>query len=262
MEVLRIGFFLCNHCWGRNSWLCHFVNVDFPVESRLKITLGTYVSEVAFSLVWDSVTDANVHTGWSENIVDLMEHLLRVWSRTISALLVHLSLLPKCNRSMLYQWLHQRFPFQNTRISHLFVDLYNGWSLLEEEVYLEKSPTIHVWAFFLVEFCHLFDYCIGDVNVCDVLKAFFVHFLTHPYVESPWLTWVSSSNIENVESRHHILSYNILDSAVSLEPIELFCISDFRDLAYLWYLSSQYSGFPYCAISLNLNYCSVLNPSL
>lgn len=83
-------------------------------------------------------------------------------------------------------------------------------------------------------------------------------YINHAISEEKGFTWISSTNIQDLALWRDILCDNVLDTWVSLIPIEWFWVTMVEMLiiiedygfrkCYLVYLLSQYSGRPYCVI--------------
>ena len=80
------------------------------------------------------------------------------------------------------------------------------------------------------------------VNTYDLLVALLYHLFRH--------AGITTSCIEDFTLLINVRSYNILNSAKSLVPIEGLRVSKLDDQLYLVYLSSQYSTLPYWLICL------------
>lgn len=143
VEVLLVFVFLSNDSWSWNSWFGNFVLENSPIE--------LWFLEVSHSLIWKTITNADVYTSWWEHSIYFTEHLISIWAWTVSAEnWVECSLVNNC---------------------------------IESSVIILQTTNIHllewkVWDFLLVHLLHLLDNCERDIDISDVLIAIFVHFFT------------------------------------------------------------------------------------
>jgi hypothetical protein len=193
MEILLVLFFLSYYSWGWDSWLGYLVLEMCPVE--------LWFLEVSHSLFWKAVRYTDIYSSWREYSIDFTKHLVCIGAWTITT----------------QDWIKCAF----------INDCVKG------SIFVLKTSGIHLFKgevrdLFFIHFLHLFDNSEWNINVSQMLVSIFIHFFTQSYIQlTLWvddLTWVAAANIQNLESRLDILSDDILNTTISLIPIEWFLV--------------------------------------
>ena len=193
MEIFVVIFFCSwNDSWSWDCWFSCFLSEHSPIVF--------FFVEVTKSIVWDTVSYANIYTIWRQNSMNLIQISFRIWSASITT----------------KNWVEAGF-----------IDNSIKWSIF----ILERS-SIHLFEnqlrnSILIVILLLLNYSKWVVNILNILETIFKHFLRK--------LWVSTSNNQNLKVRLDILCDHVFNAGVSLIPIEWFLIFLISLIPVLWF---------------------------